>query len=549
MANHRYSVFIGDVNGRLSEVFSKLAQLHTKQSFAFATIAGNLFANPETASEAESEQISKLLSGEIQVPLPTYFALGKQTLPSQVVEKLQTADGELCPNLSILGRRVSVKTSEGFRIVAVGGAHADGNDEPMNPYEAIYHDGDAQAASKDLDQADILITSDWPAGVQDGAKASYSAEAPAGVQSIADLCTALKPRYHFSTSEAFYEREPFFHAGHPLRSVTRFISLAPFGNTDKQKWIYAFQLEPSAAPPEGPMLQNCTASPFTSTKKRKLEPQQESYNNFRYSNGGSNGNYEAEGGRRKRGKFKPAPPPTPSQCFFCLSNENCEAHMIGSIGNDSYVTVAKGPLPTRTTFPDLGFPGHLLIIPLHHAPTLQAIPDREAQQSTITEMQKYRTALHDMLASKSKAEDGQSNLGAVTWEISRGSGVHLHWQFLPVPVDYVKRGLVEAAFDAEAENLSYPKFAKSASEIATAEEGDYIKVMIWSEVLRKEMVLPIEKGFRFDLQFGRRVMAKLLRLDDRVGWRECAQEQVEEEADANAFKEAFKEFDFSLQDE
>ena len=545
MANKKYSVVVGGVNGHLSEVFSKLSALHAEQSFAFVIIAGNLFADPATASEAEIDETSKLLRGNIDVPLPTYFSLGTHSLPSAVVERLESSDGELSPNLTLLGRIVSIKTSEGFKIVAVGGSHNVVDDDPMDRFRANYTDFDVHTLAKEFSDTDLLITSDWPASIRDGAKASYADEAPEGVQSIAELCTTLKPRYHFSVSKAFYEREPFFHAGPSPRSVTRFLSLAPFGNPEKQKWIYAFSLEPSAPPPQA-LPQGCTASPFTNTKKRKLKSQQDSYNSFRYANSNSHPHTEPDQGHRKR--HKPQRPPNPDECFFCLSNPACETHMIGSIGTDCYVTVAKGPLTTRSTFPSLGFPGHLLLIPLQHSATLATIPDKEAQRTTAAELQRYRNALHDMLAAKSKAEEGRSQLGSVTWEISRGGGVHLHWQFLPVPIDLIQRGLVEAAFDVEAENLSYPKFAKTAAEIDEAGQGDYFKVMICSETLRKDLVLPVDSSFRFYLQFGRKVLAKLLGLENRMDWKACAQDKSEEEADAAVFKEAFKDFDFSLED-
>ena len=63
----------------------------------------------------------------------------------------------------------------------------------------------------------------------------------------------------------------------------------------------------------------------------------------------------------------------------------------------------------------------------------------------------------------------------------------------------------------------------------------------------KDVVLPLSEGFRFDLQFGRRVMAKLLGLEGRMNWRDCGQSD-EEKRDAEAFKEAFKKFDFSLEE-
>ncbi|KAI7073451.1 hypothetical protein KC352_g42287, partial [Hortaea werneckii] len=72
-------VVIGDVDGKLN-VFTKLAALQKKQNFAFAIIAGNLFADPATATDEENEQTAKLIKGEIEVPLPTYFAIGTREL-------------------------------------------------------------------------------------------------------------------------------------------------------------------------------------------------------------------------------------------------------------------------------------------------------------------------------------------------------------------------------------------------------------------------------------------------------------------------------------
>jgi hypothetical protein len=54
-----------------------------------------------------------------------------------------------------------------------------------------------------------------------------------------------------------------------------------------------------------------------------------------------------------------------------------------------------------------------------------------------------------------------------------------------------------------------------------------------------------DERIRFHLQFGREVLAKLLRLDQRVDWKDCGQTQVQEEQDVEKFKEAFKGFDFA----
>ena len=117
----------------------------------------------------------------------------------------------------------------------------------------------------------------------------------------------------------------------------------------------------------------------------------------------------------------------------------------------------------------------------------------------------------------------------------------------------VKKGLVEAGFKVEAENEKYPTFKTKEIGDGTGEQGDFFRVWIWrpsggadatldgegeeeGKGEEKELVLPLSEGFRFDLQFGRRVMAKLLGLEGRMNWRDCGQSDEEEKRDAEAFK-------------
>src|SRR6202012_6067357 len=102
-----------------------------------------------------------------------------------------------------------------------------------------------------------------------------------------------------------------------------------------------------------------TASPLsvTQTKRKQLPNQRESFQRFAAPEDDRHQN------RRPRKRQQRQPPPGPDQCFFCLSNPSIATHLITSIGNESYLTTAKGPLPTPKTFPSLGFPGHMLIIP------------------------------------------------------------------------------------------------------------------------------------------------------------------------------------------
>ncbi|MCJ1317375.1 hypothetical protein MMC15_002698 [Xylographa vitiligo] len=554
-------VIVGSIAGQLFPIFEKISKLHTKNSFSLAIVAGDLFADPETASPEDEETVSSLLVGKISIPLPTYFTIGNHALPQTIINHLEKGTGEVCPNLYFLGKRSTTKTSEGIRIVNLGGfldpsVTAGLSKEKYLPYHT---EGDAKSLHG-ANTADILLTSTWPSSIRTGSSIALPEgfeDAPSE-QCVAELCAALKPRYHFSTSpNFFYEREPFFHfptEDHPEpRRVTRFISLASPFSSSKARYLYAFSLDPSAPPPSE-LPAGSTASPFQpTTRKRPYIPDQQTYS--RYSN---------QTPHHRPSKRARQPPPTPSECFFCLSNPSLATHLITSIATDTYLTTAKGPLSSPSTYPSLPFPAHILLIPLTHAPTLAAIPDA----ATYIEMQRYRSALHSMLVAKAGVE-----LGAVTWEVSRADGIHIHWQFLPVSVDLIRKGLVEAAFKVEAENEKYPLFQAREIGDGRGERGDYFRVWIWRPGEKNEaqpckeenghgsdmpatsagieisLVLPLSASLRFDLQFGRRVMAKLLGLEKRANWRDCVQEEAEEVADAEAFKKAFRGFDFSMEED
>lgn len=558
------------MHGRFEEVFGKISRLHAKNAFSLAIVLGDLFPKPTEASSEDGDSLECLLSGGITIPLPTYFTLGKHPLPQRIIDKLESSDDEICPNLYFLGKRSTTKTSEGLRIVTLGGSldpevTAGLSKDKHLPFHT---EGDVKALHG-ANAADILVTSNWPTSVRSRSniKLPEGAEEPLAEQCVADLCLYLRPRYHFSTSDPiFYEREPFFHLSKEdqpdTSSITRFISLAAYDNAakQKQKWLYAFTIDPNAAPPLT-MPSGTTATPFTfnSKKRQRLPDQSQSYSRFNHDNGHQNHHRS-----NKRARHK-APPPGPQECFFCLSNPNLATRLIASIAEDAYVTTAKGPLSTPSTYPTLNFPTHMLIIPLSHSPTLSSVTPSETKISTYKEMQRYRNALHSLLISTSKGA-----LGAVTWEVSRAEGIHIHWQFLPVPADLIKKGLVEAAFKVEAENEKYPTLKTKSIGDGTVEKGDYFRVWIWrpwegaestlngggandgdgeeKKGEEKELVLPLSAEFRFDLQFGRRVIAKLLGLEGRMHWKDCTQSDAEEKKDAEGFKEAFKKFDFSLEE-
>ena len=155
-------VVIGDIHGKIRAVFEKLDTLHVKNNFAFAIITGNLFGD---FSDADSVDVQALIDGKIDIPLPTYFALGESPFPPTVVQKLERSEDELCHNLFFLGKRSVTKTSEGIRIVALGG-RLDSSiiaGQPTDKYLPFYSETDAKIL-RGATTADILVTCDWRIG-------------------------------------------------------------------------------------------------------------------------------------------------------------------------------------------------------------------------------------------------------------------------------------------------------------------------------------------------------------------------------------------------
>lgn len=526
--------------------------LHKKNNFSLAIATGNLFSEAQ-----DDDQVNALLAGQIEVPVPTYFTVGTTALPARVIEKIEK-DEEIAPNLHYLGKRSVIQTSEGVRIVALGGLldPAIIGGQSKEQYLPFHTAGDAKSLVG-AHKADILLTAIWPSDIWvNSPKATElgitSATAPHS-SSVAELCARIKPRYHLTMSPAdvCFEREPFFpdtsegQADGQGVSLTRFIALAPFGNAAKAKAMYAFNVNREAIlnPPAG-----STLTPFFKSEAAAKKRSAEDAGFSRFDT-----EHPRRDRHRNRHRRERSPPPGPERCFFCLSNPNFLSHMVSSIGEDSFVATAKGPLTSSETFKDQGlaFPAHLIITPMNHSPTLSTSTMKGDEASkAFAEMSRYREALQGMIAGKSNKK-----LGAVTWEISRARNIHIHWQMLPVPTEMVSKGLVEAGFRVLAEDLKLPAFSAAPTDFKTADEVDnvdYFRVWTWAEddeadkVVGQVLLMKLpDDGTYFDLQYPRKVMAKLLGLEDRLRWQDVVQTEEEETEDVKALREAFKEWDFS----
>jgi hypothetical protein len=99
----------GDIRGEFDQIFSKVAKLQKKNNFAVLFCVGDFFgAGTDTAT-----QLAPYISGEKEVPIPTYFILGKEQR-TEVIDA-HPDGGEVCKNLHYLGRW-GIKDVHGLKV-------------------------------------------------------------------------------------------------------------------------------------------------------------------------------------------------------------------------------------------------------------------------------------------------------------------------------------------------------------------------------------------------------------------------------------------------
>lgn len=525
-------------------------------------MVGDLFGDGSV--EGEGEELDDLLRGVLDSPLPTYFTVGDTPLPERVIEKLEAGD-EVSTNLVYLGRKGTYKTSDGIKMVTLGGKLIQNEASvttALGKCDPLYLDTDASALFGNH-TTDILISNQWPAGITSGSSKPVPEQlrTDQGVECLAELCSKLKPRYHFTSSpDAFWEREPF---QHPVEygsfdtqgAYTRFVSLGSVAGPSKE-WLYAFKLDPKSEPPPPP---DATSTPFTRGRRRSaLESQNNAYSRY------GNGDHHERPRKRMRDNR--------DLCFMCLKNmdSNNSTHMVCSIGETCVMTVPRGPLPLSATFPQLAWSGHTLIIPHHHA-LAEGIEGARAQaevDAEFAEMTQFRKSLCSMVA---KVSNG--SLGAVCWDTNRTGIRHMHWQWMAVPARLIRQGLVEGAFKVLGEQKKYPPFELVNADGLLPVKSDYFRLWIFTppeqssdpleaadrlsgdgdatEGTEKGMYFPLPSDQRFNIWFGREAMAKLLNLGNRLVWSDPGvQQSIEEEkGEKVAFREQFAPWDFTLAEE
>ncbi|KAG9050584.1 hypothetical protein FS842_011347 [Serendipita sp. 407] len=243
-------------------------------------------------------------------------------------------------------------------------------------------------------------------------------------------------------------------------------------------------------------------------------------------------------GRQEREHRRQKGPPkeiAATECWFCLMNPNIAKHLLVSLGDECYVTLPKGQLPVtspkdnklKEMFPVPGG-GQVIIIPISHNPTLRSLPPSEAP-GTMAEVEKYKSALRSFYASYSCAP--------IFFEVAKRMihGVHAQLHVVPVP---------QSIPDNEVEECFHQIAKQTRLELKEEELGDVVDNYMTIELPNgKTLVHIMDEGSRFPLQFPRMALSSLFGLPDRVDWKNCAESEQTETAQAEQFKAAFRAFD------
>ncbi|KAI9324001.1 CwfJ C-terminus 1-domain-containing protein-like protein [Obelidium mucronatum] len=239
-------------SGDFQAAISKVNALHAKHGpFDFALATGDFFAAFEQDAELGGRLAGGLIKGEWVVPCPLYVVGGRTPVPA-AVHALIAHTGQIATNVFFLGASGVFATAEGLQIAYVS------------------HAADAAALAAATRTVDILLAAAVPAGV--AALSALPVDQSLADHAVARVAACVRPRYLFAASpSAFAEREPYKNArlaNEKDSVVTRFISLASYSKTKKDRWFYAFNIVPLKDLDQRTLYmtpENTTPSPFSIT--------------------------------------------------------------------------------------------------------------------------------------------------------------------------------------------------------------------------------------------------------------------------------------------
>lgn len=395
-----------------------------------------------------------------------------------------------------------------------------------NNLSKYYSDLKERISTLKESKIDILITEEWSKAISKVGNNNKD-----GNQIIDTMVSKLHPRYHFtfSNSAQFTEIGPFIWRDTAV--ISRTFNIPEYGKG--KKWAYAFQLNLDDSKSEIPSDSIIENPYIVAPKKRSLNEKSE----------------EKPKGETKLRKI------LPEMCHFCFSNKDLQDHMIVSISNNAYVTIAKGPL--SIPYGDMNFAGHCLIIPIEHIPKLN-----NGETSNIFESKLYKELL-SYEKSIVLMNYRKYDMSSVSFEINSERSIHYHKQVIPIPKHLILK--FQSSLDRQCyfnnkkvkgnANLNFDEYTPQDEKyraIVENPKANYIQFSVYetSEDEPKVYLAEFEVNQRLDLQFGRRVLAFLLHVPKRVKWDSplCLQSPEEETKEVQLFQKGYKDYDIAQKD-
>lgn len=518
MADKQKILVCGDVEGKFKALFSRVSLINEKSGpFDFLLCVGDFFGDSPLTWEPYK-------NGILHVPVPTYI-LGPNK--EKHLEYYSDINGcEMCPNVNYLGKR-GILTSNGLKIAYVSGCEGSGSDVTFSEKDAVaVRDIAYKSRGKsNFLGVDVLLTSEWPKNITNLDGNKNVPDSSSGSQHLAWLTCQLKPRYHFSgLRDVFYERPPYANYNPSEEGdshCTRFIALAKVGNPGKNKWIYAASLTPIDQMKKSELYQmtsDQTDCPFSKIMTRpNLEEGKQYFYDMKAPDDKKSqkrkhrNDSESE---KKKMNFD-----NPENCWFCLASAAVEKNLVISIGDETYLALAKGALT----------PDHVMILPIQHHQSLIKLTDEVKE-----EIKKFKSALRKLFKTENKVP--------VFFERNYKTS-HLQMHVIPVPKE--KAGKLRIAFEdsAESQGIELHELPDHSNLEDLVQPGS---PYFYLELPSKEKYF-CSKMKNFPLQFGRDVLAseEILNLPERENWRDCVFSKEEENKMVNDFREKFEEFDFT----
>ena len=287
---------VGDVEGRHENLFKTVSRLNAKAGpFAAVLCVGRFFS-----SDGTHEELLPYIQKRLSVPAPTYFitageddADGSTSLIDDIPD-----GGELCANLTFLGRRGVRRLPCGLEVAFISGVF-----HPERFRESgVFHRRSARAFSpfylqEDVDDViaaaaegearalagvDFLLTSEWGENFDalttaDGESTVAAASRSAALSpAVASLASRVSARYHVAgTQNAHVQLPPY---KNPLHA-TRFYGLGKLGDPKKAKSVAALATTPTtllalAAARDGKTEgEDATPCPYTAVRAQGADAQ------------------------------------------------------------------------------------------------------------------------------------------------------------------------------------------------------------------------------------------------------------------------------------